>query len=213
LSFEATTASTIRSAASLSCAVLSSASVSFGKHEPPVAGTWLKEARADAGVEADAAGDVVHVGADLLAQVGDLVDETNLGREEGVGGVLGQLGGAALHDQQRRLVAQQRAVNLVQHGLGVLVVDPDHHPVGPLEVLDRRAFAQELGIRGDREGEIGARLADNPFDLVAGADRHGRLGHLPPRPARGAPPSRARRRGRSSGRHARRRGATGCRRR
>src|SRR5690606_34857170 len=37
--------------------------------------------------------------------------------------------------------------------------------------------AQELGIRGDREFEIRAYLADDPLDLVACPDRHGRLGH------------------------------------
>src|SRR5690606_13054667 len=40
-----------------------------------------------------------------------------------------------------------------------------------------RTLAQELGVRGDREREIGPGLADDPLDLVAGADRHGRLGH------------------------------------
>src|SRR5262245_17468612 len=41
--------------------------------------TRVQELAADAAIEADAAGDVVHVGADLLADVGDLVDEGDLG--------------------------------------------------------------------------------------------------------------------------------------
>ena len=48
----------------------------------------MQELAADAAVEADAARHVLHVGADLLAQVGDLVDEGDLGREEGVGAYL-----------------------------------------------------------------------------------------------------------------------------
>ena len=40
-------------------------------------------------------GDLLHVGADLLAEVGHLVDEGDLHREEGVGGIFDQLGGAA----------------------------------------------------------------------------------------------------------------------
>ena len=52
----------------------------------------MQELPADAAVEADAAGDVLHVGADRLAEIGHLVDEGDLGREEGVGGVLDQLG-------------------------------------------------------------------------------------------------------------------------
>ena len=45
-----------------------------------------------------------------------------------------------------------------------------------LEVLDRGAFAQELRIGHDGDIGIGPRLADDPLDLVAGADRHRRLG-------------------------------------
>ena len=41
----------------------------------------------------DAAGDVMDVGADLLAEIGHLVDEGDLGGEEGVGRVFDQLGG------------------------------------------------------------------------------------------------------------------------
>ena len=51
----------------------------------------MQELRADAVVEADAARDLLHVGADLLAQIGDLVDEGDLGGEKRVGGVFGQL--------------------------------------------------------------------------------------------------------------------------
>ena len=84
----------MRSGASWSCAVLISASVSLGKHEPPKPGPGMQEFRADAVVEPDAARDFLHVGADLLAEVGDLVDEGDLGGEEGVGGVFDQFGGA-----------------------------------------------------------------------------------------------------------------------
>src|SRR5690606_7399625 len=149
----------------------------LGKARAAIARPRLQEARADAAVEADAVGHVLHVGADFLAQVRNLVDEADLGREERVRRILGQLGRAAGHDQQPRLVAEQGTVDLAQHFGGVVVVDADHHPVRALEVVDRRAFAQELGVGGDRELEVRPRLADDPLDLVAGADRHGRLGH------------------------------------
>jgi hypothetical protein len=38
-------------------------------------------------VEPDAAGNVLNIGVDRLAQIGDLVDERDLRREEGVGGI------------------------------------------------------------------------------------------------------------------------------
>ena len=61
----------------------------------------MQELRADAVVEADAAGHVLHVGAHLLAQIRDLVDEGDLGGEEGVGGVFRQLRRAPGRDQDR----------------------------------------------------------------------------------------------------------------
>jgi hypothetical protein len=45
-----------------------------------------------------------------------------------------------------------------------------------LEVLDRRALAQELRIRDDPGLPVGRGLADDPLDLVAGADRDRGLG-------------------------------------
>jgi hypothetical protein len=72
---------------------LTSARVSFGKHEPPKPGRHA-ELAADAVVEANAARDFLHVGADLFRQVRHLVDEGDLGGEERIRGVFDQLGGA-----------------------------------------------------------------------------------------------------------------------
>src|SRR3712207_7386889 len=49
-------------------------------------------------------------GADLLAQLRDLVDEGDLGREKSVGGILGKFGGAPGGDKDRRLVEVKRPV-------------------------------------------------------------------------------------------------------
>ena len=57
--------------------------------------TRMQEFCADAVVEADAARNLLHVGADALGKVGDLVDEGDLGREERIGCILDQFGGAA----------------------------------------------------------------------------------------------------------------------
>ena len=72
----------------------------------------MQELRADAVVEADAARDLLHIGADALAEVGDLVDEGDLGGEERIGGVFDELGGAAAGVEDRRLVEVERAVDL-----------------------------------------------------------------------------------------------------
>ena len=74
------------------------------------------------------------------------------------------------------LLRIERAVDLAHDVAGALVLGADDDPVGTLEILDRGAFAQEFGVGDDRDVASGARLADDPLDLVAGADRHGRLG-------------------------------------
>ena len=45
-----------------------------------------------------------------------------------------------------------------------------------LEILDGGAFAQEFRVRHHGEFRFRVRFADDALDLVAGADRHGRLG-------------------------------------
>ena len=112
----------------------------------------------------------------LLAQVRDLVDEGDLGGQEGVGGVFDQLGGAPRGEQQRRLVEVERAVELGHHVAGAGVLGADDDAVRPLEIGDGRALAQEFRVRDDGEVAIRPGLAHDALDLVAGADRHGRLG-------------------------------------
>ena len=48
----------------------------------------MEEFGADAVVQTDAARDLLHIGADRLAQVGDLVDEGDLHGQKGVGRIL-----------------------------------------------------------------------------------------------------------------------------
>ena len=66
----------------------------LGKARAAEARAGMQEFRADAVVEPDAARDLLHVGANLLGQIGDLVDEGDLGGEERIGRVFDQLGGA-----------------------------------------------------------------------------------------------------------------------
>ena len=52
----------------------------------------------------------------------------------------------------------------------------DHDPVGPLEVIDRRPFAEEFRIGDDGEFGVGTKFPNDPLHLVAGADRYRGLG-------------------------------------
>ncbi|KAF1853517.1 hypothetical protein Lal_00046477 [Lupinus albus] len=148
----------------------------LGEARAAIARPGMEELRADAPVEADAARHLLHVRAHRLAQVGHLVDEGDLHREERVGGVFGQLGRATPGHEDRRGVEIERAVDLPHHRLGAGILGADDDPVRALEVADRRALTQEFGVRD--HGEVGLRrgLADDALDLVARAHRHRRLG-------------------------------------
>ena len=77
-----------------SCAVRGKGERILRKAGAAIARPGMQKFRADALVEADAVRDVLDIGADLLAQIGDLVDEGDLGRQKGIGGIFDELGGA-----------------------------------------------------------------------------------------------------------------------
>ena len=106
-----------------------------------------------------------------LAQVRHLVDEGDLDRQEGVGGIFRQLRGLDAGEHDRRLDQVERAIELPQHVAGALAFRADHHPVGAHEIADGVALAQELRIGRNVEVEVGARGADDLRDLATCADR------------------------------------------
>src|SRR5690606_27275190 len=69
----------------------------LGKTRSAVSGPGLLAARPSPPVEADHLGYVAHVGADFFAEVGDLIDETDLGREECIGRILSEFSRPARH--------------------------------------------------------------------------------------------------------------------
>ncbi len=67
--------------------------------------------------------------------------------------------GAPAGEHDRRLVQDQRPVELAHHRLGAsLVVRADHHPVGVLEVLDRARLRAGTRVGHHRELGVGAGL-------------------------------------------------------
>src|SRR3546814_13379379 len=93
----------------------------------------MQELAADAPVEADAAGDVVPVGADLLTAVGDLVDDGEPGGQEGVAGILGELGGFQRGEEDRRPDQIERPVEYTQDLTRPLRLAADYHPTRRVE--------------------------------------------------------------------------------
>ena len=126
----------------------------LGEAGAAVAEAGLEEREPDARVEAHALHDLADVRARRLADVGDGVDERDLGGEEGVGGVLDHLRGGQVGDDHRAL---ERRVQLHQRHRHLLGGRADHDAVRPQRVLDGRALAEELGI-GDHVELDGPRL-------------------------------------------------------
>ena len=132
------------------------------------AGTGTEELPPDPRVVAHAEHHVVHVGAHGLAHRGDGVDEGELGGQEGVGGVLDDLGRRRIRHDQGRGDAEVEAGHADRRGL---VVGTDHDPPGVEEVVDRGALPEELGVRDDED--VGP--AQGPLDDPGRPDGHGRL--------------------------------------
>ena len=149
----------------------------------------MQELLANAPVEPHAACDVLHVGTKLVAQVRDLVDECDLGREKGVGRVLGEFGRLETSHHHRRFHEEQWTVQLAQDRLGARRFASDHHAIGTHEVADRRALTQELRVRCHINVGLGVGVANQLRHPPPGAhgdralrDHDGvaaqRLGHI-----------------------------------
>ena len=84
-----------------------------------------------------------------------------------VGGVLGELGRAHVHDEQPLVIALERRIQRA-HQLGrALVVAADDDAVRAHEVLDRRAFLEELGVGDDAEGDVDAARASSSSAIAS----------------------------------------------
>ena len=112
----------------------------FRKARAAETGPRMQELAADAVVEAHTARDLLDVGADLLTEVSNLVDEGNFGREERVGGVFDKLGGAASSVENGHLVETDRPIDFRHHLFGALVLSSDHDAIGMLEIMNGCAF-------------------------------------------------------------------------
>ena len=101
----------------------------------------VEEARSDAGIQADAAGDLGDIGADFLGQAGDFVDVGDFEGQEGVGGVFDHFGGGQVTGDEGDGGEAFRAGEALGGG-EVLVED------GAVEVGEDVDGARVCGCRG-----------------------------------------------------------------
>src|SRR5690606_4911102 len=98
------------------------------------------------------------------------------GREHRVGGVLGEFRRAARHHHDPVAIALEWRIELAHLRLCLRILDAEDDAIGLHEILDRRAFLEELRVRHHRERDLdtalGEHLADGGLDAVRRADRH-----------------------------------------
>lgn len=135
---------------------------------------------ADARVGADTPAYRLDVGAQVFAEVGQLVHEADAGGEHGVGGVLGQLGAAVVHEHQLFVIAAERRVQFGQLVMGHFVEGADDYAVRAHAVGQGAAFLEKFGIGHHAYLQLALAqalqfVAGQRHDLVGGAYRHGGL--------------------------------------
>ena len=89
-----------------------------------------QEAPPDPGVVRHRFGEADHVRADLLADLGDRVDEGDLGREEGIGRQLHQFRRFQVHDQRGRASVERLGIDLAERVGGCFRFHAKDQPVG-----------------------------------------------------------------------------------
>jgi len=133
----------------------------------------IQEARSDAGIQADAAGDLGDICADFLGQAGDFVDVGDFEGQEGVGGVFDHFGrgqvtgdegdgaeafgpGQALGGDE--VLVEDRAVEVGEDVDGARVRGAEDDAVGVEGIVQGGTLAQEFRIRCDGVmGGVGVR--------------------------------------------------------
>ena len=142
----------------------------LGEAGAAIAQPRIEELIANAPVKAHALRHLLHIGAQLLANQRNLVDEADLRREKGVAGILDHFGGAQVGHHNARAQGQMQLRHLLG---GVMVAAANHHAVGVEEIVNRRTFTRELGAGDHCElNRLGLAVLDDVGHPVARAHGH-----------------------------------------
>ena len=135
----------------------------LGEAAAAIANASVKEVVTDALIVAHADGYLFHIGSQLLAYVGNLVDEGYTGGQKRIGGIFDHFSGAQIGDNDRRPQAEIEMGHLVSR---FLVERAQNDPIGAHEVRDGRTLTQELRVGNHRKlcglGLIGADDVGHP---------------------------------------------------
>ena len=148
----------------------------LGKARTAITTTRVDEVIADARVGADALAHRFDVGTQVFGQLGDLVDETDLGRQHAVGRVLGQLGATQIHEHDAVMVAIERRIQIAHHVTHLIALATDDDAIRTPAISDGGTFLEKLRVGDDIEMQQTTHLDQGLFDVraqgIAGAHWH-----------------------------------------
>jgi len=139
--------------------------------------TRAEKLRANTAVQSDAMRDFHDAGVKFFTEIGDFVDECDLGGKQAVGGILDQFRRAALCGENASILDSKVDIDAPENGQRPLGFGTDHDPVRFLEVSNGTAGTQELRVRCHIEIEAWPQIVYQLLEAIAGTYRHRRFDH------------------------------------
>ena len=137
----------------------------------------MQELRANAVIQAHRLGHHLDVRADPLAEVRHFIDEGDLGRQEGVGGVFDHLGRGDVREDEGGFDQVEGAVEVAHDRFRLGTVGADDDTVRPHEVFHGRSFTEEFGVGHDvKAGGRRGMPRNQVTQPLPGSHRHRRFG-------------------------------------
>ena len=112
----------------------------FWKAGASIADTRINEFVADPRIRANSLSDHIDICPHQLTEVGDVVHETDLGSEHGVGCILCHFGRRNVHEQYWMTVQGEGIIEFAHQFLCTLTVHTHHNAVGFHEILNGGAL-------------------------------------------------------------------------
>ena len=108
----------------------------------------------DAAIEPNSFGDILNIRPYLFTEIGDFVNEADLGGQKCVRSVFDQLGCFNCGNDKRGFDKVKRTIDRLEHVSGAFRAHAQHYPIRSHEVVYGGALAQELWVARNIEGGV-----------------------------------------------------------
>src|SRR5258708_2271316 len=106
----------------------------------------MQKLGANSAVHANGPCHLMHVAANFLAKIRNLVDERNLSCQEGIGSVLDQLSALDRSNYERRFDQVERPVEIAHDFDRPRIAASNYNAIRPHEITNRSALSQEFRV-------------------------------------------------------------------